>query len=188
MYLHECFEYYKKKHGYMNQLTLESLKNVSLNCKMLGKVSDAIPLFLNLCDALKTFYGQKHPETLLCMTELAILYRFQLQYERAYPLYEECYHTTAELFGKEHFKTILCMNNLANLYTDMKRFKDAESLYESCIEFSIKEFGTDPHPKVLQYRNNLALLYIDQGDTQKGCDMLQVITSNLVIKILFYLS
>ncbi|CAM6031317.1 unnamed protein product, partial [Sphagnum compactum] len=170
--LGECWEQRRRENS-QSQAALESLRDLALNRKMQGKVDEAVPLFVTLLEGLRVVYGARHAETLLCMTELAILYRFQHQYERALPLYEECLASTTQLYGPAHGKTLLCMNNLANLYSDMKRFKEAEALYLSCVEHSTAEHGTAVHPKVLQYRNNLALLYIDQGDARRGCEMLQ---------------
>ena len=64
--------------------------------------------------AIKRF-GKEHPDTLVSMNNLALLYRSQGRYGEAEPLCKEALQLSEKVFGKEHPETLTSMNNLALL-------------------------------------------------------------------------
>ena len=72
--------------------------------------------------------GAGHPETLVTIADLALMYKNYGQPEGAEPLYLEVLAGRRKLLGEEHPDTLIIMNNLGALYSTQRRFAEAEPL------------------------------------------------------------
>jgi len=79
----------------------------------------------------KEVSGDRHPDTLTSMNNLAALYKSQGKYDEAEPLYVECLATSKQVLGDRHPSTLTFMNNLAGLYERQERQEEARLLKES---------------------------------------------------------
>ena len=60
--------------------------------------------------------GKEHPDTLVSVNNLALLYEAQGRYGEAEPLYRRALEAYERVLGKEHPDTLISVNNLAGLY------------------------------------------------------------------------
>ena len=109
------------------------------------------------CDYL----GEKHPDTLGTMEDLARVYWRQGRYDRAQSLFTKTVEGRREVLGEEHPDTLYSMNGLAVLYFSQGRYTEAESLYEKMLQISRSLLGEDI--STVLFTGNLATVYRSQG-------------------------
>jgi hypothetical protein len=66
--------------------------------------------------------GPRHPDTLISLNNLALLYRAQGRYSEAEPLYREALQASREVLGPRHPNTLASVSNLAVLYQAQGRY------------------------------------------------------------------
>ena len=107
-------------------------------------------------------FGERHPDTLGSLNNLAFLYQSQGRYGEAEPLYEQALALRRDVLGERHPLTLTSLNNLAGLYSRQGRYGEAEPLYEQALALRRDVLG-ERHPLTLTSLNNLAGLYQSQG-------------------------
>jgi serine/threonine protein kinase/tetratricopeptide (TPR) repeat protein len=120
---------------------------------------EAEKLYREALDSLRRIAGAEHWETLLCMSNFAILYDDARNFGEAEKYYAEVLATRRRLYGEEDQFTLASMGNLAALYTRQKRYDEAERLQKRAIEGSTRVLGHD-HPYTLNFTSTLANLYV----------------------------
>ena len=106
--------------------------------------------------------GERHPDTINSMNNLAALFQAQGDYAAARPLYERALELCKQVQGERHPGTITSMNNLAMLLKAQGDFAAARPLYERALELR-KEVQGELHPDTILTMNNLAQLLQAQG-------------------------
>lgn len=135
--------------------------------RLLGEYANAQPHLERARLLKQRVYGDTHQDTLLCMSNLAILYMDQGRYEEAEKLFNDTLRISKHLTGINNPQTLSIMNNLALLYWKQGRYDEAEMLYLQTLE-NRKQILGDKHPDTLITMNNLALLYTKQGRYEKA--------------------
>ena len=107
--------------------------------------------------------GERHPDTLTSMNNLAYLYQSQGDYEQALPLYQKANTLSMEVLGERHPDTLRSMNNLALLYDSQGDYEQALPLYLKANTLSMEVLG-DRHPKTLISLSNLAAFFVTTQD------------------------
>ncbi|OAD22723.1 repeat:Kinesin light chain, partial [Candidatus Thiomargarita nelsonii] len=74
--------------------------------------------------------GEKHPDTLESLGNLAMIYYEFGRESDALPLSEKGYRLMKEVLGEKHPETLTSLNNLAVIYQDLGRLSDALPLLE----------------------------------------------------------
>ena len=69
-------------------------------------------LYVEKLEISKRDLGEEHPNTLMHMTSLAILYEKQGRYDEAEPLYLQTLEISKRILGDEHPFTLKTMNRL----------------------------------------------------------------------------
>jgi len=110
----------------------------------------------------KEVLGEKHPDTLTVINNLAGIYQNLGRLSEALPLYEKNYRLSKEVLGEKHLDTLLRINNLASIYLELGRLSEALPLHEKGYRLS-KEVLGEKHPNTLKSMNNLAMIYQDLG-------------------------
>jgi serine/threonine protein kinase/tetratricopeptide (TPR) repeat protein len=128
----------------------------------LGDYPSAETHLLRALDLGEKFLGEKHPETLAAMNDVAVLFAAQGRYTRADVLLHKALEMRQEVLGEEHPDTLSTMMALAKLFSDQGHREDAERIYVRVLELQKRVLGTD-HVDTLDSMSNLALLYFDQG-------------------------
>ena len=116
--------------------------------------------------------GDEHPQTLVCITNLAGLYSSQGRFAEAEPLYLETLETQRRVLGDEHPDTLLVMGNLALLYRNQGRYEEAGPLHLETLEIQRRVLG-DEHPDTLGSITNLGILYNNAQRFDEAAEMLE---------------
>jgi len=108
--------------------------------------------------------GPEHPDTLVSVNNLALLFESQGNYADAEPLYRRALETSERVLGPEHPDTLASMNNLAVLLVRKGDTAGAEPLYQRALKARERVLGPE-HPDTLVSVSNLASLLSSKGDT-----------------------
>ncbi|MBU0756421.1 MAG: tetratricopeptide repeat protein, partial [Planctomycetes bacterium] len=129
---------------------------------LLGRFSDAAPLLEDSVEIRRRALGTDHPDTLISIDALSLLYKDQGQYERSEQLCREVLEKRRQVLGEDHPDVLNSMNNLACLLLVQGRYEKAEAIYLEVLE-KRKKAPWDDHPAMIESLNNLAVLYGRQG-------------------------
>ena len=113
-------------------------------------------------DYAELVLGAEHPQTLISVNNLALLYNSQGRADEAEPLYRRALAASEQVLGAEHPQTLTSVNNLAALYQCQGRSGEAEPLLRRALAARERVLGAE-HPDTLTSVNNLADLYLTQG-------------------------
>jgi tetratricopeptide (TPR) repeat protein/tRNA A-37 threonylcarbamoyl transferase component Bud32 len=106
--------------------------------------------------------GEEHPDTLIAMHNLTVVYFYQGKYAEAEALYAKVLETRRRLLGEEHPDTLDSMNDLANTHEREGKYAQAEALHAKVLEIQRRVLGEE-HPNTLISMNNLAVTYSMEG-------------------------
>lgn len=135
-----------------------------------GKYAEAEEVFVELLEKRKKVLGEKHPDTLESMNNLAVVYQSQGHYLKAMGLIEQALLLTKEVLGEKHEDTLRCMANLAVNYQYLGRYQEALVLNEQIMAVRKDALG-EKNPAAFTCMNNLAADYSDIGCYQKAMEM-----------------
>ena len=121
-------------------------------------------------NARKEILGEKHPDTLNSLNNLASSYSYLGDYNKACKLQNAVYNARKEILGEKHPDTLNSLNNLANSYSDLGDYNKALEL-KNAVYNARKEILGEKHPDTLASLNNLANSYSDLGDYNKACKL-----------------
>ncbi|KAI4247881.1 MAG: hypothetical protein L6R42_009493 [Xanthoria sp. 1 TBL-2021] len=113
-------------------------------------------------DRRKAVLGERHPDTLISMGNLALTYGHQGRWKEAKELEVAALEIRKRVLGEEHPHTLISMGNLASTYLHQGRWKEAKELEVAVMETMKKVLG-EKHPHTLTSMANLALTYRHQG-------------------------
>ncbi len=147
--IHECV---RREVGYtkLNSMVFDLLRNW-----IISKMEET-------CREILTQTSKSHPDALIAMNNMAVVYESLGRQELVEPLLVSCLEMSLKVLGKNHRGTLCCMNNLAGLYLQHGRYEVAETLYVACLETRKVALG-DAYPDTLSSTNDLAMLYERQG-------------------------
>jgi tetratricopeptide (TPR) repeat protein len=106
--------------------------------------------------------GNRHPETLNSINNLANLRRAQGHLDQAELLYVEALEVRRHVLGNQHPDTLWSIGNLASLRKEQGRLDVAEELYVEALEGFRQRLGNQ-HRDTLLLMYNLANLRMVQG-------------------------
>ena len=106
--------------------------------------------------------GERHPDTITSLNNLASVYDNQGRYAEAEPLFAQALALAREVLGERHPYTISSLNNLAFVYGRQSRYAEAEPLYAQALQLR-REVQGERHPDTITGLNNLAGVYDNQG-------------------------
>ncbi|KAH6971524.1 hypothetical protein BKA56DRAFT_557396 [Ilyonectria sp. MPI-CAGE-AT-0026] len=127
-----------------------------------GKYRDSERLYAESLAIREEVLGNKHPETLRTMNNLASTSMEQGRWDEAEVLQVEVLENRKRMLGDEHPATLRTMNNLASNFGEQGRWGEAEVLQVEVLESQKRLLG-DEHPDTLRTMNNLASTFRKQG-------------------------
>jgi tetratricopeptide (TPR) repeat protein len=139
-----------------------SLNDLAFLYKVMGRYTEAEPLYVRSLAIREQELGANHPDTATSLDNLAELYYSTGRYTEAEPLYVRSLAIREQELGANHPDTATSLNNLAGLYYSTGRYTEAESLYARSLAIKEQELGAN-HPDTATSLNNLALLYESTG-------------------------
>ncbi|KAF2475957.1 TPR domain protein [Lindgomyces ingoldianus] len=171
----QVIETRKKELGEKHPDTLTSMTNLASTYRnqgrwkeaeqlgvQVGRWKEAEQLGVQVVETRKKELGEKHPDTLTGMANLASTYRNQGRWKEAERLEVQVVETRKKELGEKHPDTLTSMANLASTYSNQGRWKEAEQLEVQVMDASAKELG-EKHPSTLTSMANLASTYSNQG-------------------------
>jgi CHAT domain-containing protein len=138
----------------------------------LGSLSDSLPLLEKGYRLFSEVLGEKHPDTLSSLNNLATIYRNLGRLFEALPLLEKGYRLSKEVLGEKHPDTLSSLNNLAMIYSELGRLSESLPLSETGYRLFLEVLG-EKHPYALSSLNNLASLYQDLGRLFEALPLLE---------------
>ena len=121
-------------------------------------------------NARKEILGEKHPDTLTSLSNLAISYSDLGNYSKALEMRNAVYNARKEILGEEHPYTLTSLFNLANSYSNLGDYNKAEKLHEE-VYISRKQILGVNHPDTLTSLSSLAISYSNLGDYNKAFEL-----------------
>jgi tetratricopeptide (TPR) repeat protein/predicted Ser/Thr protein kinase len=128
----------------------------------LGLYPEAAKQLEAALDLRRRVLGPEHPDTLLSMHQLAMVYVNEGKFPQAEALLSETVQIRRAVSGPEHIDTIRAMNNLAVVYDGEGKYAQAEALFSQVMETVRRMLGPDDR-KTLISMNNLAIVYAEEG-------------------------
>jgi eukaryotic-like serine/threonine-protein kinase len=128
----------------------------------LGLYSRADTLLTRTVEIRRRILGPEHPDTLMSMSNLALLLRDEGHYAEAEKLAREVVDVQRRILGPNHPDTLMSMSNLAVILWREGRFVEAEKLDRETLDIRRRILGPD-HPDTLMSMNNLAILLDEEG-------------------------
>ena len=128
-----------------------------------GQYKEAEGIARRVLEQRKQVLGERHPDTINMMGDLAVMLNAQGDRAAARPLSERALELRKEVLGERHPSTITSMDNLAQLLSAQGDYAAARPLSERAVELYKQVLG-ERHPDTLTSMNNLAALLESQGD------------------------
>ena len=122
----------------------------------------------------KEILGEKHPDTLTALHNLASSYSDLGEYSKALELKNTAYNGFKEILGETHPDTLSALDNLAVTFSDLGDYSKACEL-QNVVYNARKEFLGETHPDTLPTLNNLAKSYSDLGDYNKAFELQNIV-------------
>ena len=135
-----------------------------------GNYIKAKNTYQELYDLFKCELGEKHPDTLASLNNLASSYYDLGDYNKALEIENKVYNARKEILGEKHPDTLNSLNNLALTYSSLGEYNKALEL-KNAVYNACKEILGETHPDTLASLNNLANSYSYLGDYNKACEL-----------------
>jgi putative hemolysin len=135
-----------------------------------GRYNEAEAPFVEVMERHKRVLGQKDPDTLTSMANLASTFWNQGRWKEAEDLEVQVMDTTLRVLGQEHPDTLTSMANLALTYRNQGRWAEAEELQAIELAICSRVLGQE-HPDTLTSMANLALTFWNQGRWKEAEDL-----------------
>lgn len=132
-----------------------------------GRDKQAILLYEQLRTIYTDMMDKKDNRYALIISNLANLYRYTDQYEKALPLYLEGLAIREKIIGKNHPDYIFTLVNLAQLYQSTGQYKQSLMLYTESLALIEKVEGKE-NPDYANTLVGIGSLYRETGEYEKA--------------------
>ncbi|KAF6515472.1 hypothetical protein HZS61_005378 [Fusarium oxysporum f. sp. conglutinans] len=106
--------------------------------------------------------GEKHPDTIRSMADLAATYHAQGRHDEDEEIAIKVLELRREVLGEKHPDTIRSMAALATTYHEQGRYVEAEGIDQKVLDLR-REFLGEKHPDTIRSLADLATTYHQQG-------------------------
>ncbi|OBS16801.1 hypothetical protein FPOA_12610 [Fusarium poae] len=127
-----------------------------------GRWREKEPVDSRAWDLLREVLGEKHPDTIWSMAELAATYHNQGRYDEAEEISVKVLDLRREVLGEKHPDTIWSMAELAATYHNQGRYDEAEEISVKVLDLRREVLG-EKHPDTIWSMAELAATYHNQG-------------------------
>jgi len=149
------------------------LNNVGyLYSRYLAQYTKAEPLYQEALIILNDTVGEKHPDYLRCLYNLASLYDASGQYAKAEPIYQKVLTARQAVLGRDHPNTAEAFSELASVYYHLGQDAKADSLADEALAIRRKALGEN-HPGYADGLRRRAEFYIAKRQYAKAEPLLQ---------------
>lgn len=137
-----------------------------------GKYAEALPIAENALVLFEQEYGKAHQYYGICLQDIALIYRYMGQSDKALDYINLSLENIAGSLGKEHYEYGIRLNDKAGIYKDMGKYEKALPLYYAALDNAEKSIGRS-HLIYGVYQNDLAALYYNMGLYEKALPLYQ---------------
>lgn len=106
--------------------------------------------------------GPRHPETIMSMSNIALLLNKEGKFEESETMQREALKLSQEVQGHQHPRTVECMESLAEVLMNMGRFGEAAEIWRSTTNIN-SEYCGPAHRATLTSKHNLAFCLLEAG-------------------------
>ncbi|MBS2963242.1 tetratricopeptide repeat protein [Actinocrinis puniceicyclus] len=128
---------------------------------------DAVDETRRVHEAYRSTYGEEHPYTLMCLTNLSMYERGTRRFDSAVVHARQAHDGLLRTVGEQHPYTLCAALNLANALAELARFTDALALETGASEGLSARLG-ETHPDVLIAQANLAVTLRQLGRSREA--------------------
>ncbi len=132
-----------------------------------GKYTEALSIAENALVLFEQEYGKAHQYYGVCLEDIALIYRYMGQSDKALDYNNLSLDNIAGSLGKEHYEYGIRLNDKAGIYKDMGKYEKALPLHYAALDNAEKSIGRS-HPIYGVYQNDLAALYYEMGLYEKA--------------------
>jgi tetratricopeptide (TPR) repeat protein len=132
-----------------------------------GRSDEAEKLQVEVLKLRKNVQGEKHPDTIRAMANLASTWQQQGRSDEAEKLRLEVLELQKNVLGEKHPDTIRAMANLASTWQQQGRSDEAEKLEVEVLELQ-KNVQGEKHLDIIMAMGNLASTWWQQGHLDKA--------------------
>jgi len=166
----ECEKYvsHAQRTGEWAELCEEEIKVSSLLTRVSnyfydrGRWREKEPVDKRTYELRKRKLGEKHPDTIRSMADLAVTYHAQGRYKESEKIDVEVLALRRDVLGEKHPDTIESMASLAATYYAQGRYKESEKIKVEVLALRRDVLG-EKHPNTIDSMANLAATYYAQG-------------------------
>ncbi|KAH7308428.1 P-loop containing nucleoside triphosphate hydrolase protein [Stachybotrys elegans] len=115
--------------------------------------------------------GEKHPDTIGSMAELATTYHQQGHYSKAESMKADVLELRREVLGEKHPDTIGSMAELAATYHAQGRYDEDEDISVKVLDLRRQVLG-EKHPDTLQAMHDLAVTWNSRGRREDALSLM----------------
>ncbi|MDR3562094.1 MAG: CHAT domain-containing protein [Negativicutes bacterium] len=134
--------------------------------------NEALALYEKALKLRAEILGERHPDTIASMANMATNYRFLGRYAESLAFDEKALQLRTEILGERHPDTIMTMDDLANTYRALRRYGEALALEQKVLQLRIEIFGpSDLH--TINSMRDIATIYNDLGRHSEAIRFLQ---------------
>ncbi|KAF5529093.1 hypothetical protein FMEXI_14357 [Fusarium mexicanum] len=142
--------------------TANLLQRVSYFLYERGRWREKEPVDSRAWGLRRKVLGEKHPDTISSMADLATTYHEQGRYSKAELMRLKALELRQEVLGKNHQDTAKSMSDLADTYHKQGRYCDAEKVKNKALSLQREVLG-EKHPDTIRSMAELATTYHEQG-------------------------
>ncbi|MCJ1396800.1 hypothetical protein MMC18_009692 [Xylographa bjoerkii] len=150
-----------RQQGGVTLLTRQAMAVQVGTLLQLGNLEQAKLIQEELVAEARKANGDKHPDTVQSVLDLAVIKAEMSEYDEAEVLQIAGLEDIRKLFGTEHPRTINAMRSLCSTYCDQGRYYEAESIALEARSLSIQSLGSN-NPKTLAVSQLLFRVYYAQ--------------------------
>ena len=143
---------------------------------------DEITLLESALEINRSELGDRHPDTVISLNNLALLYQSMGQYERALPLFESALEIYRSELGDRHPSTAGSLFNLAGLYYNTQQYHQALSFIQQALQIYISTLGSD-HPTTQSSKSWLQEIKKQLGKDETCWEIATKIARTLIRKV-----
>jgi tetratricopeptide (TPR) repeat protein len=152
--------------GYFNQVPV-LLARMGIHYWEQGRSDEAEKLEVQVLELRKSVLGEKHPDTIRAMANLASTWRQQGRSDEAEKLQVQVLELRKSVLGEKHPDTIRAMANLASTWWQQGQSDEAEKLGVQVLELRKSVLG-EKHPDTITAMANLASTWWQQGRSDEA--------------------
>lgn len=170
------YEYYEKALKICKNLDpqslemAESMDNISLICKALGDLKNALEFRKEALTIKEKYYEEVSPEMAFSFNNLANIYKELKEFNSAIEFHEKALNIKIRLYGEKSLEAAISMNNLGNVYMMLNNFKRALEYHEKAYVIRTELLGKEDLDVAISL-NNLGEVYQSILQFQKALEI-----------------